>query len=82
MDGGRTLVTHILAPLIAGYLQLMFQLNGEISSAMVSMEVKGDRPWGRGLNYRSLSVDLPSGERLVLKGQSGDVVFQGYTRLR
>lgn len=60
----------------------MFQVHGEVSSAMVSLAVRRQTPWGRGLVYDSLAVDFANGERLVLKGESSDIVFQGYTRLR
>ena len=65
-----------------GNLQLMFQVNGEHSSAMVSMGVRRAALWSRRLQFTSLAVDLPSGERLLLKGPSSSVVFQGYTKLR
>lgn len=60
----------------------MFQVSGERSNALVSVEVLRQTTWSRALKFQSLAVDLPSGERLVLKGASSDVVFQGYTRLR
>ena len=62
-----------------GYLELMFQVNGEFSSGMVSVCV---RNWQGELVYQSLAVDLPSGERVLLKGTPNKVVFKGYTRLR
>jgi hypothetical protein len=43
-------------------LQLLFQVHGETSSAMVSLAVRNHTPWGRGLIYSSLVVDLPNGE--------------------
>ena len=64
---------------ILGCLELMFQVNGEVSSGMVSADVSirhGE------LVYQSLAVDLPSGERVLLKGSPSKVVFKGYTRLR
>ena len=76
---------HALHPsplLHADSLQLMFQLNGEISSAMVSVDVERQAWLGHQLHFRSLAVDLPTGERLLLKGSDAAVVFQGYTRLR
>lgn len=55
-------------------------MNGEWSSGMVSTRVSSSR---RGeLVYQSLAVDLPSGERVLLKGTPDKVVFKGYTRLR
>lgn len=69
-------------PLHTGSLQLMFQMDGEHSSAMVSLAVRRATLWGRKLQFTSLAVDLPSGERLLLKGPSSSVVFQGYTKLR
>ena len=57
----------------------MFQVNGECSSGMVSARVQSR---GRKLVYQSLAVDLPSGERVLLKGTPDKVVFKGYTRLR
>ena len=62
-------------------LQLLFQVHGEVSSAMVSLAVRSHALWGRSLVYESLAVDFPHGERLVLKGSGTDPVFQGYTRL-
>ena len=63
-----------------GCLELLFQVNGEWSSGMVSTRVSSSR---RGeLVYQSLAVDLPSGERVLLKGTPDKVVFKGYTRLR
>lgn len=62
-----------------GHLELMFQVNGECSSGMVSACV---RRWRGDLLYQSLAVDLPSGERVVLKGTPNKVIFKGYTRLR
>lgn len=63
-------------------LQLLFQVHGEISSALVSLEAINHTPWGRGLLYKSLVVDLPNGERLVLKGHVTDSIVEGYsTRL-
>ena len=62
-------------------LQLLFQVHGEHSSAMVSLAVRNHTLWGRGLIYDSLVVDLPNGERLVLKGQRSDhAVLQAYTQ--
>ena len=63
-------------------LQLLFQVHGEVSSAMVSLAVRSHALWGRGLVYESLAVDFPHGERLVLKGSGTDSIFQGYTRLQ
>ena len=60
----------------------MFQMDGEHSTAMVSLAVRRATLWGRKLQFTSLAVDLPSGERLLLKGPSSSVVFQGYTKLR
>ena len=57
----------------------MFQVNGDISSGMVSGRVLSHR--GK-IVYQSLAVDLPTGERVLLKGTPDKVVFKGYTRLR
>lgn len=57
----------------------MFQLNGECGSGMVSARVLGHR---KALKYQSLAVDLPTGERVILKGHPEHIVFKGYTRLR
>lgn len=57
----------------------MFQVNGEFSSGMVSACVRNSQ--GE-LVYQSLAVDLPTGERVLLKGTPNKVVFKGYTRLR
>ena len=65
--------------LLSGCLELMFQVNGEISSGMVSANVSSRR--GE-LVYGSLAVDLPSGERVLMKGTPDKIVFKGYTRLR
>ena len=66
-----------------GSLQLMFQVVGEEGVAgMVSVVVRRRLPWRRALEFSSVAVDLPSGERLLLKGGNEDVVFQGYTQLR
>ena len=51
--------------LMLGHLELMFQVNDECSSGMVSAHV---RSWRGKLVYQSLVVDLPSGERVLLKG--------------
>lgn len=64
---------------------MMFQVNGDVGSGMVSASVEGG---GRAIfgkkepAYKSLAVDLPTGERVILKGMSDKVVFKGYTRLR
>lgn len=65
----------------------MFQVNGEIGSGMVSARVEvGTRSTsGRGWReprYQSLAVDLPTGERVILKGTADQVAFKGYIRLR
>ena len=63
-------------------LQLLFQVHGEISSAMVSLSVRNHTPWRRGLIYDSLIIDLPNGERMALKGNISHTVIQSYkTRL-
>lgn len=63
-------------------LQLLFQVHGEISSAMVSLSVRNNSPWRRGLIYDSLIIDLPNGERMALKGNISHTVIQSYkTRL-
>ena len=68
---------------MVGSLQLMFQVLGEKGvTAMVSVAVRRRVPWSRALEFASIAVDLPTGERLLLKGRNEDVVFQGYTRLR
>lgn len=54
-------------------------MNGDISSGMVSGRVLSHR--GK-IVYQSLAVDLPTGERVLLKGTPDKVVFKGYTRLR
>jgi hypothetical protein len=46
---------------------------------MVSARVQSR---GGELVYQSLAVDLPSGERVLLKGTPDKVVFKGYTQLR
>ena len=63
-----------------GTLQLMFQVNGTHSSAMVSLEAL--RQTSEGVQFKSLALDFANGERLILKGTVDDVVFQGVTRLR
>ena len=65
---------------LLGTLQLMFQVNGTHSSAMVSLEIF--RRTSEGLNYKSLAVDFANGERLLLKGKLDDVVYKGVTKLR
>ena len=62
---------------------MMFQVHGQLSSAMVSMSCESNLlPRTSGTVFKSLAVDMPNGERILLKGQSQDVVFKGYTRLR
>lgn len=75
----RLCYTSIIENLTLGYLELMFQVNGEFSSGMVSACV---RRWQGELVYQSLAVDLPTGERVLLKGTPDNVVFKGYTQLR
>lgn len=67
-----------------GGLEVMFQVNGEAGSGMVSARVVGELSLlGRKEPvYQSLAVDLPTGERVILKGTPDKVVFKGYTRLR
>ena len=64
-----------------GCLELLFQVNGEWSSGMVSTRVSSLR---RGeLVYQSLAVDLPSGELEEYYSRElapDKVVFKGYTR--
>lgn len=62
----------------------MFQVNGESGSGMVSACVVGSSSMvgGREPVYQSLAVDLPTGERVILKGTPDKVVFKGYTRLK
>lgn len=75
--------TALRALLLPGSLQLMFQVLGEKGvSGMVSLAVRRRVPWSSALEFSSIAVDLPTGERLLLKGGNEDVVFQGYTRLR
>ncbi|KAL5468707.1 hypothetical protein EMCRGX_G029816 [Ephydatia muelleri] len=60
--------------------QTMFQVCGEHSSAMVTLQVP---PQSKGIpvQCKTLIVDFANGERLVLKGTAESVVFQGYTTL-
>ena len=63
----------------------MFQVNGECGSGMVSACVQGGPSSmlrRREPVYQSLAVDLPTGERAILKGTVDNVVFKGYTQLR
>ena len=60
-------------------LQLLFQVHGQLSSAMVSLVVRKHTLWRSGLLYESLMVDLPNGERLVLKGSPLANVLERYT---
>ena len=62
-----------------GGLEVMFQVNGEVGSGIVSARVMRQK---KGVIYQSLAVDLPSGERVILKGTPESIVFKGYTRLR
>lgn len=60
-------------------LHLLFQVHGEVSSAMVSLAVRNHTLWGHDLVYKSLVVDLPNGERLVLKGNTRDSIIHCYS---
>ncbi|KAI6658110.1 hypothetical protein LOD99_15823 [Oopsacas minuta] len=66
-------------------LQVMFQVLGDKSTGMVSLQVDR-RPLyggkGRRDQYSSLAVDFRNGERLIISGNPADIIFQGYTRLR
>lgn len=61
-------------------LQVMFQVCGEHSSAMVTLQTLS-RSKGSPIEYKTLIVDFPNGERLLLKGTGENVVFQGYNPL-
>ena len=58
----------------------MFQVCGEQSSAMVTLQTPSQSR-GTPVQCKTLIVDFANGERLILKGSAKDVVFQGYTSL-
>ena len=58
----------------------MFQVCGEHSSAMVTLQVPPQSKWIP-VQCKTLIVDFANGERLVLTGTAESVVFQGYTTL-
>ncbi|KJE91417.1 hypothetical protein CAOG_02552 [Capsaspora owczarzaki ATCC 30864] len=60
-------------------LELMYQLNGNKSSAMVSTKVSKKN--GQ-LVYHSLALDTNLGETLLIYGTQADVVYKGIVRLR
>ena len=76
-------MSHLPYCIVDG-LEMMFQVNGEAGSGMASARVVGGFSLlGRKeAVYQSLAVDLPTGERVILKGTPDKVVFKGYTQLR
>mmetsp|Transcript_17985 Transcript_17985/g.53266 ORF Transcript_17985/g.53266 Transcript_17985/m.53266 type:complete len:293 (-) Transcript_17985:2597-3475(-) len=61
-------------------LQLMYQINSDDTMAMVSAEATQSILGG--YEITNLAVDFQNGERVVLTGDTKDVVFKGVVKLR
>ena len=62
-------------------LQLFFQVTGTNGAVgMASAEVQKD--WKGNFSYSLLSVDLPTGERIVLDGDPSYRIYKGVIKLR
>ena len=62
-------------------MQMVFRVEGDNGAAVVSAEAA---KWGsdQRYKYRSLAVDLATGERIVMEGEPEAVVYEGKIRLR
>ena len=56
-------------------VRMLFQVIGDSSTALVTLETQPDARRGGVINYKLLTVDFNSGERLVLKGSKEQIAL-------
>jgi len=80
-DSRRGGLSKLLAP-GPRRLAMLFEVSGPASTrAMVSVDAVKPHVFGSGVQYRSIAVDFPEGDRRLLAGAEADVVYRAGVRL-